>query len=235
MNILITGASKGIGRELVKQFSKLGNNYIIAVARSKNLLQTLQAECKNDVNSEISTESIDFLANNFESTWYKIIKKYPFHFDVIINNAGLLYNKPFTTTTTKEIEATFKVNFIAPSIIIKSIFPYLDKKQPTRIINIGSMGGFQGSVKFPGLSIYSASKAALANLTECLAEEFLGKKISINCLALGSVQTEMLNQAFPNFKAHVSATEMATLIVDFALNKTKYFNGKIIPISCNTP
>jgi len=234
MNILITGASKGIGQELVKQFSEKGNNHIVAVARSKNLLATLKTECKNN-NTKISIENIDFLDNNFESAWNKIIKKYPFHFDIVINNAGFLSNKPFFKTTTKEIETTFKVNFIAPTIIIKSILLNLEKSRQTHIINIGSMGGFQGSVKFPGLSAYSASKAALANLTECLAEEFSDKNISINCLALGSVQTEMLAKAFPDFKAQVTASDMASFIVDFALNKAKLFNGKIIPVSVTTP
>ncbi len=235
MNILITGASKGIGKAMVQYFSAINNTHILAVASNKNLLSTLQATCKHHVNSKISIASIDFLADNFESAWHKIMKKYPFHFDIVINNAGLLYNKSFTATTTQEIEATFKVNFIAPTVIIKSIFPYLDKTQATHIINIGSMGGFQGSVKFPGLSIYSASKAALANLTECLAAEFDNKNITINCLALGSVQTEMLAKAFPNFKAQVSATAMASFIGNFALNSNNYMNGKIIPISKTLP
>jgi NAD(P)-dependent dehydrogenase (short-subunit alcohol dehydrogenase family) len=105
----------------------------------------------------------------------------------------------------------------------------------SHIINISSMGGFQGSSKYRGLSYYSASKAAIACLSECLAEEFSESGIRVNCLALGSVQTEMLAEAFPGYKAPVDASEMAHFISDFALNGSKYFNGKIIPVAINNP
>jgi NAD(P)-dependent dehydrogenase (short-subunit alcohol dehydrogenase family) len=97
------------------------------------------------------------------------------------------------------------------------------------------MGGFQGSAKFKGLSLYSASKGALAILTECMAEEFKEKNINVNCLALGSVQTEMLAKAFPGYKAQSSPAEMAEFIANFALNAYKQINGKIIPVSASTP
>jgi NAD(P)-dependent dehydrogenase (short-subunit alcohol dehydrogenase family) len=97
------------------------------------------------------------------------------------------------------------------------------------------MGGFQGSVKFKGLSYYSASKAAISCLTECLANEFSESRISVNCLALGAVQTEMLNEAFPGYKAPVEAHEMAEFISEFALSGHKFFNGKILPVAVGTP
>jgi len=97
------------------------------------------------------------------------------------------------------------------------------------------MGGFQGSVKFKGLSYYSASKAAIACLTECLATEFADSGISVNCLALGAVQTEMLNEAFPGYKAPVDSLQMAEYITDFALRGHKVFNGKILPVAMSTP
>jgi NAD(P)-dependent dehydrogenase (short-subunit alcohol dehydrogenase family) len=105
----------------------------------------------------------------------------------------------------------------------------------SHIVNIASMGGFQGSSKYPGLSCYSASKAALACLTECLAGEFTESGIKVNCLALGSVQTEMLEEAFPGYKAPVDAQEMAEFIADFALKGHKFFNGKILPVAVNNP
>jgi NAD(P)-dependent dehydrogenase (short-subunit alcohol dehydrogenase family) len=97
------------------------------------------------------------------------------------------------------------------------------------------MGGFQGSAKFKGLSAYSSSKSALAGLTECLAEELKEKNIAVNCLAIGAVQTEMLNKAFPGYQAPLKANEMAAFISEFAVNGHKYFNGKIIPVSSSTP
>jgi NAD(P)-dependent dehydrogenase (short-subunit alcohol dehydrogenase family) len=97
------------------------------------------------------------------------------------------------------------------------------------------MGGFQGSMKFKGLSYYSASKAALACLSECLANEFADSNISVNCLALGAVQTEMLEEAFPGYKAPVTAKEMAGFISYFAINGHKFYNGKILPVAVSTP
>jgi short-subunit dehydrogenase len=235
MNILVTGASKGIGFEIVKQFAGNSDNNIVAFSRDLNLLQKLQSACKKEHDNDIHIYGINFLSDSFKEDLLNMLSKHEFHFDIIINNAGYLINKPFTETTQQEIQNTYQVNVFAPITILQTIIPKLDANKQCHIINIGSMGGVQGSVKFPGLSAYSSSKAAFANLTECLAEEYKQKNITINCLALGSVQTEMLNDAFPDYKAQVTAKEIATYIVNFALNQANFFNGKIIPISKITP
>jgi 3-oxoacyl-[acyl-carrier protein] reductase len=126
-----------------------------------------------------------------------------------------------------------ETNFIGTASVIRVIKPLMHKG--SHIINISSMGGFQGSQKFNGLSYYSASKAAIASLSECLALEFSEAGISVNCLALGSVQTEMLNEAFPGYKAPVSPKVMAEFICDFALNGHKFINGKVIPVAISNP
>ena len=126
-----------------------------------------------------------------------------------------------------------ETNFFGPASLIRSLKPMMP--EGSHIVNISSMGGFQGSVKFRGLSYYSASKAAISCLTECLANEFSESEISVNCLALGSVQTEMLSEAFPGYKAPVEANEMAEFISDFALTGNKFFNGKILPVAVGNP
>jgi NAD(P)-dependent dehydrogenase (short-subunit alcohol dehydrogenase family) len=103
------------------------------------------------------------------------------------------------------------------------------------IVNIGSMGGYQGSVKFPGLSAYSASKAALHTLTECLALELNDLEIKVNCLAIGSAQTEMLETAFPGYQSPVMAFEMGKYIADFAITGHRFYNGKVLPVASTTP
>ena len=105
----------------------------------------------------------------------------------------------------------------------------------SHIVNISSMGGFQGSVKFPGLSAYSTSKAALCSFTELFAEEYKDSGIKMICLCLGAVQTEMLEEAFPGFKAPHSPEEMASFIYTFATTQGDFMNGKIIPVSQSTP
>lgn len=115
--------------------------------------------------------------------------------------------------------------------LLQTVLPYMGIESRAHIINIGSFGGFQGSSKFSGLAAYSSSKAALANLTECLAEEFKNKNISVNCLALGAVETEMFREAFPGNSAPVNAATMAEFIAWFVVNGSKFFNGKILPVT----
>ena len=235
MNILVTGASKGIGFEIVKQFASNSDNNIIGLTRDLKLLQKLQSLCKKEYKNDIHIYSVDFLSNTFKDDIEKILSNHKEHFDIVINNAGYLINQPFVETNQEEIQHTYQVNVFAPIAILQNIIPKLDKNKNCHIINIGSMGGVQGSVKFPGLSIYSSSKAALANLSECLAEEYKENNITINCLALGSVQTEMLNNAFPGYKAQVTPKEMASYIVQFSTQNPIYINGKTILVSNSTP
>jgi NAD(P)-dependent dehydrogenase (short-subunit alcohol dehydrogenase family) len=231
MNILITGASKGIGYKLVQEFLKDKNNKVVALSRNSAGLKKLQAEAPNP-------ENLRVLA--FDITDYKTadlhdaLEQLP-HIDILINNAGALLNKPFEETSLAEWKAIFDVNLFGPVKLIADILPKLKKAKAPHIVNIGSMGGIQGSLKFKGLSAYSASKAALANLTECLAEELQEHAISVNCLCLGAVNTEMLRQAFPDYAAPLESVDMAGFIHHFAINNHKFINGKILPISASTP
>lgn len=236
MNIIITGASQGIGRETVKIFAEMGNHVIYAVSRNKDKLQVLAEECKkiNDHSSIIAVpmDLIDLIQNRSALSERVLL---PDHIDILINNAGMLINKPFEDITAAEATGMLNINFIVPAILIRELRGHLGTKGKTHIVNISSMGGFQGSSKYPGLSFYSASKAALAVLTECLPAEFKNSDISFNCLCLGAAQTEMLDKAFPGYKAKLSAREMAEYIVDFAIKGHKYFNGKIIPVAFSNP
>ena len=235
MNILVTGASRGIGFEIVKLYAQNQENVILAFARDIELLRELQVLCKEEHDNDIHIYSLDFLSDEFDNELKNILSNHKLHFDIIINNAGYLVNKPFIETSILEVHKTYKVNVYAPISILQNVIPSLNDKQECHILNIGSMGGYQGSAKFAGLSVYSSSKAALANLTECLAEEYKEKNVKINCLALGSVQTDMLNNAFPGYKAQVTPIDMATFIVQFSLQSPIYINGKIIPVSNSTP
>jgi len=146
-----------------------------------------------------------------------------------------MVNKPFEEISAADLETVYNVNVFSVIRLIQGIMPLLDINQKSHIVNISSMGGFQGSAKFAGLSAYSSSKAAMACLTECLAEEFKEKNVAFNCLALGATQTEMLDEAFPGYKAPLTAAEMASFIAEFSLNAHRYMNGKIIPVSLSTP
>lgn len=237
MVIVITGASRGIGFETAKYFARKKDAEIFALSRNKMGLGQLATECaglhKTSVLHPLVFDLDDFLVNPGS-----LIKRIPTrirHIDILINNAGILINKPFQQMTLEEIERIFRVNIFAPSILIRELMPYMGKKGMTHVVNISSMGGFQGSVKYPGLSYYSSSKAALACLTECLSEEYRDTSIAFNCLALGSVQTEMLEEAFPGYKAPLQPEEMAEFIGHFALTAHKQMRGKVVPVSLVNP
>lgn len=230
MFVVITGASRGIGLEIVKQFLADEETTVLAVSRSSKELNALKKD-----HSNLITIFGDLTKTATLNKIFTTVKNKKAQIDVLINNAGAIVNKPFAKINTKELNNVYNVNVFAPFILIQRVLPLLGKKNRSHIINIGSMGGFQGTSKFSGLSAYSSSKAALAGLTECLAEEFKDKNISVNCLAIGAVQTEMLSKAFPGYKAPLQPKQMANYIVEFALTGHQYFNGKIIPVSSSTP
>ena len=153
--------------------------------------------------------------------------------DYLINNAGCLINKPFHETTIDDFDKVYRTNVYGVSEMIRTCIPYFSSK--AHVVTISSMGGVQGSMKFPGLSAYSSSKGAVITLTELLAEEYKSQNISFNVLAIGAVQTEMLEEAFPGYKAPLKAIEMAEYIYDFTINGKKFFNGKLIQVSSTTP
>lgn len=236
MNIIITGASGGIGYHTALRLSTDESNTVIAISRNIERLQQLKKESL-DKNPFSSLRIIPFDLEDgsyLEDLLPQILKEFTI-VDVLINNAGALINKPFESLHEADWEKMFFVNVMAPVKLIQLLLPYMGNFNRSHIVNIGSMGGFQGSAKFAGLSAYSSSKAMLSTVSECLAEEFKEKNIHVNCLALGAAQTEMLSQAFPGYKAPLSAQEISEFIADFSLKAHHFMNGKIIPVSLSTP
>lgn len=222
--IVVTGASKGIGFQIVQQLAAQGH-IVYAVSRNIQPLLTAGSSFKTliPVQADITT-GVKEIQEVIED--HKV--------DLLINNAGLLVNKPIAEMQDQDIQFQFDVNVMAPLRLIRDLLLSFNPLGAS-IINITSMGGVQGTAKFPGLSAYSSSKGALTILTECLAEELKERNISCNAIALGAVQTEMLEQAFPGYVAPVMADEMAQYIVDFALNRSSLFNGKTIQVANSTP
>ena len=224
-NIIITGCSRGIGFELVKYFSN-PQYQIIAIARNVETITQLKMTNVTPFKADITNEKdLKALKIYIEKTWT--------HVDIVIHNAGKLLNKPFFKTTTDDFLDIYKVNVLAVAALTRILIPFL--KKGSHVVTISSMGGIQGSLKFAGLSAYTSSKGALITLTELLAEEYRQSGISFNVLALGAVQTEMLKEAFPKYKALINATEMANYIGEFSLKGNKYFNGKVLQVSNTSP
>ena len=223
-NIIITGTSRGIGYELALQFAKAGHQ-VLAISRKipHAFIENQNISC---LGIDISQETDLIKVKDFvDSTWHKV--------DVVIHNAGALILKPFAQITSDEFEYIYKVNVFGVAALNRVVLPFMGNG--AHVVTISSMGGVQGTVKFTGLSAYSSSKGAVITLSELLAEEYKEQGIAFNVLALGAVNTEMLQEAFPGYQAPLSSKEMADYIFDFALNGNKYFNGKVLQVSSSTP
>ena len=239
MNIVITGASRGIGYFTALYFSKMAGHTIFALSRDeKGLRKLIEASGSDNIVSipcDISNEkSIKEVVQKITDTVSEV--------DVLINNAGQLINRPFLELSSADWLTVYNVNVFGVINLTRELIPLLSKGKispqsniKSHIVNISSMGGVQGSIKFNGLSAYSSSKGALITITECLSEELKDTGIRINCIALGSVDTEMFQNAFPGKKAATEVMEIASWIGEFAMNGQRFFNGKIIPVSNSTP
>ena len=224
--IVVVGASRGIGKSIVDLFAKNSSNHIIALSRNVDEMNRHFSKYEN-----VRCFALDLSGTDVRSKCTEIFSRLD-SIDILINNAGKLVNKPFLELTHEDINSSYNVNVTS---VMETTQAALSKMKKGHIVNISSMGGFQGSVKFAGLSAYSTSKAAVCSFTELFAEEYKDTKIKMNCLCLGAAQTEMLEEAFPGYQAPVSADKMAEYIVNFALTADQWINGKIIPVSLSTP
>jgi NAD(P)-dependent dehydrogenase (short-subunit alcohol dehydrogenase family) len=229
MNIIVNGGTRGIGKEVVLYLAQDISNQILVTGRNEKSLKCLSSRFKNVQITPLDLSVFDTQTESFKDSVCRHFKRV----DILINIAALLITNEFMETPNSKARLMMETNFFGPASVIRIIKPLMPSG--SHIVNISSMGGFQGSSKYKGLSFYSASKAALACLSECLAAEFNKSGISVNCLALGAVQTEMLEEAFPGYKAPVGAKEVAEFISDFAMKGHKFINGKIIPVAVNNP
>lgn len=224
-NIIITGTSRGIGYELVQQLAAEGHN-ILALSRHTATIESLNLPNVHCIPFDITLASDRKAVGDFvKGQWQKV--------DILIHNAGRLINKPFEELTEEDFLEVYKVNVFGVAQLTRQLLPFMEKG--SHVVSISSMGGVQGSLKFSGLAAYSSSKGALITLSELLAEEYKERGIIFNTLALGAVQTEMLTEAFPDYKANITPQQMARYIADFALNGGEVFNGKVLQVANTTP
>ncbi len=229
LDIFITGAGRGIGYACTQEALQAGHK-VWAISRNLTALEKLQALYPDT----LTLLAID-LAQASEINKLASPIAQAGKIDVLLHNAGVLINKPFLALTDEDWAQSWEVNVMATVRLTRLCVPYMGQASKGHIVHIGSMGGFQGSSKFAGLASYSTSKGALSTLTECLAAELEASNIHVNCLCLGAVDTEMLQQAFPSYKASVTASEMGNYILHFATQQTHLYNGKVVPVAVSIP
>lgn len=209
---------------MAKLFAQ-GGHQVLALSRNTGPMEALKLPNLSCFSFDLAKERDFDRLDTYLEAWERV--------DVLVNNAGYLVNKPFMEIAPREFEQVYRVNVLGLAEMTRRVLPKMGRDG--HVVTISSMGGVQGSVKFPGLSAYSSSKGAVITLTELWAEEFKETGPSFNVLALGAVQTEMLEEAFPGLKAATSAQEMAAYIVDFALKGHRFYNGKLLQVSNSTP
>lgn len=225
--IVVIGASRGIGEALVNAYALDAQNIVIAFSRNVERMR------QNFQQSNVISAYADLTSTDLHQQLEEVLKDYA-EIDILINNAGAIVNKPFMELKREEIDLCYQTNSVGTIYATQYFVPKMLEKGG-HILNISTMGAFQGSVKFPGLSAYSTSKAGITSFTELFAEEYKETKIRMNCLCLGAVQTEMLEEAFPRYQAPINPTEIAQFIVNFSFTGNQFFNGKILPVSSTTP
>jgi short-subunit dehydrogenase len=224
---IITGAGGGIGYELCRKFAANGWK-TIGISGRANSLNSIKGV--HFVNCDIREwVNMDGLISQCD------LKNDDSDFRILINNAGFLLKTSFESFREEEIMEMIKVNYVAPMKITQEFLPWLRQSSKAHIIYVGSMGGFQGSTRYEGLSVYSSTKSALGSLSESLAEEYRHTKMHFNTLALGAVDTEMLKKSMPNYAAQVKVEQMCEWIYEFSYRSYGLINGKVIPVAGSNP
>lgn len=230
--VVVTGASRGVGRETAKALVMAHGCTVIGVARNASALAKLQAECAAGPGT-LEIVAADLASAHGRAELQASTAGRRVH--GLVNNAGLLIKREFGQWTEDDAGQLFAINSTIPLLLAQALAAQLEGDPPGHVLNLSSMGGYQGSVKFPGLLAYSASKAALACISECLAEEFKDRALRSNCLCLGAVDTDMLREAFPGYQAPVAAAEMGAYVARFTLQGHLLHNGKVLPVALSTP
>jgi 3-oxoacyl-[acyl-carrier protein] reductase len=228
-NLLITGAGKGLGLEIIRMAALDSGYRIFAVARDISNIESVEC-CQG---TEIVGISCDLGIEMQVRDLVDRIKEYDGILDGMILNAGVFLRTPLESSSWTDLERLMRVNCYS----CFSLSAGLSEKMSSgsHIILVSSMGGFQGSSKFAGNTGYCMSKGAMTTLGECLSSEYAGRNIAVNVVCPGAVRTSMLSQAFPEYEGGVSPKYMGTWLWAFYKEGRSLFNGRVIPISTQNP
>jgi len=226
--VIVTGAGQGVGRATALELATVHGCSVLAISRKADALASLTADPAAQGRVEVLV--LDLATVDAGERLKAAVGER--NVDALILNHGQLLNKPFAHITRAELQELFTANVFSAIGVVQALLASLANGH---VVTIGSMGGFQDSSKYPGLSSYSASKAALACLSQCLATEFASTGPKVNCLCLGSVDTAMLRAAFPGYASPTTPATMGAFIARFALEGHRVYNGQVLPVALSNP
>lgn len=238
--VLITGASRGIGKETARVFAENNYRVIINYLKSKEQAETLETELKNHGCDAISV-CADVSDIKQVQKMMEVIKKFTSHIDVLINNAGIAQQKMFCDTTQEDWDNLFNVNVKGVFNCCQAVLPFMIKNRSGKIVNVSSVWGVCGA----SLEVaYSASKAAVIGFTKALAKEVGPCGININCVAPGVINTDMNknldSSSIERLKNETSlgvigsTRDIAETILFLSSKKADFITGQVININGGT-
>lgn len=232
----VTGATRGIGREIASTLAQNGYNLAINY-RNKNIdleetieqIKKYNVECL-PVKGDISNfEDCEIMIN-------EIIKKFE-KIDVLVNNAGITKDGLLMRMKKEDFEQVINVNLVGTFQITKQVLPYMLKQRNGRIINLSSVVGITGNA---GQTNYSASKAGIIGFTKSLAKEVASRNILVNAVAPGFIETQMTGVLKDDIKEQISKTiplrrmgktqDVANVVKFLASEDSSYITGQVIQV-----
>lgn len=225
--VLVTGGGSGIGEACAAEFLRRGRPVVIVGRSSSRLAAAARALAAPD---RVMTLAGDAGDEAFARRAFAASRSRFGPIEILVNNAALLVKKSFLDTTAAEWDAVMRTNLRGPFLFSRELLRAKGKV----IVNIGSLGGVQGTLKFPGLAAYTVSKTGLSGLTAALAVEARPLGVSVFCVAPGAVNTQMLRKAAPGLKAGAEPADIARVVADLALSDSpEILSGSIIPLDTN--
>ena len=231
--VLVTGASKGIGKATIIEFASKGYNVVINYNNSKSDAEKLKRHVEEKYNIKALTIKADVSSEKeVKDMVDRIIKDFG-NIDVLVNNAGIVYDRKFDDIKIEEFEKTLKVNVIGAFIVAREVSKYM--KKGSSIVNVSSTNGTK--TISPECLDYNISKIGLQSFTRDLAFQFK-PNIRVNAIAIGWADTDM-NKDLPKdyiedekskiyIERFADPSEIAKTIYFLSSDESSYINGEIL-------
>lgn len=233
---LITGATRGIGKQIAIKLAEEGYNIAINYRKENKELASVKTEIEKN---NVKCLAVQGDVSNFEDTKRfvdEVISEFG-TIDVLVNNAGITKDMLILRMQKEDFESVINVNLTGTFNVTKNVVPYMMKKRCGRIINISSVVGISGNA---GQTNYSASKAGIIGFTKSLAKEVASRNILVNAVAPGFIETDMTSVLKDEVKAEIAkniplkrmgtANDVANVVKFLASNDSSYVTGQVLQV-----
>lgn len=231
---LITGGSRGIGKEIAKKFAMNGYNLVINYVSENTNLDKLKEEFEETEVLFVKTDVTNY--ESCENMVKQAIEKFG-KIDVLVNNAGITKDGLLMRMKEEDFDKVIKVNLKGTFNMTKNVIPYMMKQRNGRIVNIASVVGVTGNA---GQANYAASKAGIIGFTKTVARELASRNILANCIAPGFIKTDMTDILSDTVKENIhsqiplnkmgEAKEVASAVYFLASKENTYITGQVLNV-----